>query len=348
MLDKFYRYFSNDIGIDLGTSNTLVYLKGQGIVIAEPSVVAVNVKTSQILAVGAKAKEMLGRTPGHIRAVRPLVDGVISDFEVTEEMLSYLINKADKMSSKMMRPRVVVGIPSSITNVESRAVYDAAKSAGAREVYLVEEPMAAAIGVRMPIKEPVGSMIIDIGGGTTDIAVISLGGIVRSKNIKIAGDRLNNDIMTYMRDEFKILIGETTAEAVKVQIGSVIEGEYMETAVRGRDILTGLPREVVVTDADVREAFLPSIKIFIDNVKDVLESTPPEILSDVMRTGITLTGGGALLTGLDRLLQSVLKLPVYKVDDPLSAVARGTGVILDDIDYYKEVLIGNQDDLPPR
>lgn len=348
MFKKFYKLFSNDIGIDLGTANTLVYLKGHGIVINEPSVVAVNMKTNQILAVGIKAKDMLGRTPGHIKAVRPLVDGVISDFEVTEEMLAYLINKADKMAPKLMRPRVVVGVPSGITNVESRAVYDASRSAGAREVYLVEEPMAAAIGIRMPIKDPVGSMIIDIGGGTTDIAVISLGGIVKSKNLKIAGDRLNTDIITYMRDEFKILVGEKTAEMVKIAISSVIPGDYMETEVRGRDLLTGLPREVVVTDSDIREAISVSIKELVDGVKDVLETTPPEILSDIMHRGITLSGGGSLLPGLDRLLSNVLKIPVYVVDDPLSAVARGTGIILDDVDAYKEVLIGNQDELPPR
>ncbi|OGI68339.1 rod shape-determining protein [Candidatus Nomurabacteria bacterium RIFCSPLOWO2_01_FULL_41_12] len=348
MFEKLYKLISNDIGIDLGTSNTLVYLKGHGIVINEPSVVAVNIKTNQILAVGAKAKEMLGRTPGHIRAIRPLVEGVISDFEVTEEMLSYLINKADKISQKLARPRVLVGVPSGTTNVETRAVYDAARSAGAREVFLVEEPMAAAIGVRLPIKDPVGSMIIDIGGGTTDIAVISLGGVVKSKNLKIAGDRLNNDIITYMRDEFKILIGERTAEMVKIAIGSVIPGNYMETEVHGRDLLTGLPRAVTVTDADIREALTFSIKGLVEGVKDMLETTPPEILSDIMHQGITLTGGGALLPGLGELLQRVLKIPVYVVEDPLSAVARGTGVILDDIPFYKEVLIGNQDELPPR
>ncbi len=348
MFKKFYKLISNDIGIDLGTANTLVYLKGHGIVINEPSVVAVNQKTNQVLAVGAQAKEMLGRTPGHIKAVRPLVDGVISDFEVTEEMLSYLINKADKMSKKFGRPRVLVGVPSGTTNVETRAVYDAARSAGAREVFLVEEPMAAAIGIRLPIKDPVGSMIIDIGGGTTDIAVISLGGIVKSKNLKIAGDKLNNDIITYMRDEFKILIGERTAESVKIAIGSVLPGEYMETEVRGRDLLTGLPREVIVTDSDIREALASSVKELVDGVKDVLETTPPEILSDIMHGGITLSGGGALLAGLDRLLQNNLKIPVYMVDDPLSAVARGTGVILDDLPFYQEVLIGNQNELPPR
>ncbi len=348
MFEKFYKLVSNDIGIDLGTSNTLVYLKGHGIVINEPSVVAVNVKTNQILAVGMKAKEMLGRTPGHIKAIRPLVDGVISDFEVTEEMLSYLINKANKISKKLARPRVVIGIPSGTTNVESRAVYDAAHSAGAREVFLVEEPMAAAIGIRLPIKEPVGSMIIDIGGGTTDIAVISLGGIVKSRNLKIAGDRLNNDIIAYMRDEFKILIGERTAEMVKIAVGSVTPGVYVETQVHGRDLLTGLPRVVVVNDSDIREALALSIRELVDGVKDMLETTPPEILSDIMNTGITLSGGGALIPGLAEFLQKILKIPVYVVEDPLSAVARGTGVILDDIDFYKEVLIGDQNDLPPR
>lgn len=348
MFDKIYKLISNDIGIDLGTSNTLVYLKGHGIVINEPSVVAVNIKTNQILAVGTKAKEMLGRTPGHIKAIRPLVDGVISDFEVTEEMLSYLINKANNMSKKLARPRVLIGVPTGTTNVETRAVYDAAHSAGAREVFLIEEPMAAAIGIRMPIKDPVGSMIIDIGGGTTDIAVISLGGVVKSRNLKIAGDRLNNDIISYMRDEFKILIGERTAEMVKIEIGSVIPGQYMETEVHGRDILTGLPREVVVTASDIREAISLSIRELIEGVKDMLETIPPEILSDIMGRGITLSGGGALIPGLDQLLSNVLKIPVYVVDDPLSAVARGTGVILEDILSYQDVLIDNQNELPPR
>ncbi|MBU0999050.1 rod shape-determining protein [Patescibacteria group bacterium] len=348
MFEKIYKLISNDIGIDLGTSNTLVYLKGHGIVINEPSVVAVNIKTNQILAVGMQAKEMLGRTPGHIKAVRPLVEGVISDFEITEEMLSYLINKADKISKKLARPRVLIGVPSGTTNVETRAVYDAARSAGAREVFLVEEPMAAAIGIRLPIKDPIGSMIIDVGGGTTDVAVISLGGIVKSKNLKIAGDRLNNDIISYMRDEFKILIGERTAEMVKIAIGSVVPGEYMETEVHGRDLLTGLPREVVVTDSDIREALSLAVRDLVEGVKDMLETTPPEILSDIMHRGITLSGGGALISGLDQLLQKVLKIPVYVVEDPLSAVARGTGVILDDIPLYKDILIGNQDELPPR
>lgn len=348
MFNKLYDMFSNDIGIDLGTANTLVYMEGQGIVINEPSVVAVNQKTGRIVAVGTEAKQMLGRTPPHIKAVRPLVDGVISDFEVTEEMLSYLIGKAEKMSKKFMRPRVVVGVPSGITNVETRAVYDAARSAGAREVYIVEEPMAAAIGIRMPIKEPIGSMIVDIGGGTTDIAIISLGGIVRSKNLKIAGDKLNTDIMTYLRDEFKLLIGEKTAESVKIAIGVVLPGTPMEAEVRGRDLVTGLPREVIITDGDVREAMAASVANLIDGVKEVLETTPPEILADVMKQGVVLVGGGALIQGLDTLLQSVLKMPVYIAEDPLSAVARGTGIILEDIDFYKDVLVRAGDELPPR
>ena len=348
MFNKLYNTFSNDIGIDLGTANTLVYLKGHGIVINEPSVVAVNQKTGRIVAVGMEAKNMLGRTPGHIRAVRPIVDGVISDFEVTEEMLSYLISKTEKISKKFFRPRVVVGVPSGITNVEIRAVYDAAKSAGAREVYIIEEPMAAAIGIRLPVKEPVGSMIVDIGGGTTDIAVISLGGIVRSKNSKIAGDRLNSDIISYLRDEFKLLIGEKTAEGVKIAIGSVLEGHFMEAQVRGRDLVTGLPREVIITDSDIREAIAPAINDLVDGIKEVLETTPPEILSDVMHRGIVLSGGGALLVGLDTMLEGILKIPIYVAEDPLTAVARGAGIVLDSIEEYPEQLVSATTDLPPR
>ncbi len=348
MFKKIYELFSNDIGIDLGTANTLVYLRGHGIVINEPSVVAVNQKTGQIVAVGMEAKQMIGRTPGHIKAVRPVVEGVISDFEVTEEMLSYLIGKTEKISKKFFRPRVVVGVPSGVTNVEIRAVYDAARSAGAREVYVIEEPMAAAIGIRLPVKDPVGSMIIDIGGGTTDVAVISLGGIVRSSNLKIAGDRLNNDIITYLRDEFKLLIGEKTAENVKVAIGSVIPGAYVEAEVRGRDLVTGLPREVIITDSDIREAIAPSINNLVDGVKEVLETTPPEILSDVMHRGIVLVGGGAMIGGLDSMLAQALKIPIYVAEDPLTAVARGTGVVLDDVPYYRDLLLNTEDELPPH
>lgn len=345
---KIYDTFSNDIGIDLGTANTLVYLKGHGIVLNEPSVVVVNEKTGQIVAVGAEAKQMFGRTPGHLRAVRPVVDGVISDFEITEEMLAYLIGKAEKISKKFLRPRVLVGVPTGITNVEIRAVQDAARSAGAREVHIIEEPMAGAVGIHLPVHDALGSVIIDIGGGTTDVAVISLGGIVRSKNLKIAGDRLNRDISNYMKDEFKLLIGEKTAERVKIAICSVIPGEYMEVEVRGRDLVTGLPREVIVTDSDIREAIMPSILNLVDGIKEVLETTPPELLSDIMKTGVVLTGGGALLRGIDKLIYEAIKIPVYISEDPLTSVARGTGVILDDFDTYKDVLISANHVLPPR
>ena len=349
MFDKFYQLFSNDIGIDLGTANTLVYLRDHGIVINEPSVVAVNQKTGQVVALGMQAKQMLGRTPGHVVAIRPLVDGVISNFEVTEEMLSYLIGKANKVSKKSVRPRVVIGVPSGITTVEVRAVYDAAKNAGAREVHIVEEPMAAAIGIKLPVKEPIGNMIIDIGGGTTDIAVISLGGIVRSKNLHIAGDRLNNDIIAYVRDEFRVLIGERTAESVKIAIGTVKKGkEPMEAVIRGRDLVTGLPREVIVTDSDIREAMSGSIAGLVDAVKEVIETTPPEVLSDVMSRGIILVGGGALLRGLDELLSQTLHVPVYIANDPLTAVARGAGMILEDMEGFADVLIEHENDAPPH
>jgi rod shape-determining protein MreB len=344
---KILKMLSNDIGIDLGTANTLVYLQGRGIVINEPSVVAVNQKTGTVVAVGTQAKDMLGRTPQHIVAVRPLVDGVISDFEVTEEMLSYLLRKGQMEHKKFLGPRVVVGIPSGITNVETRAVRDATKNAGAREVYIVEEPMAAAIGIRLSVLEPVGNMIMDIGGGTTDIAVISLGGVVVSKNLKIAGDKLNTDISSYIRSEFKILIGEKTAEHIKISIGAVLAGETpQEAVIKGRDLVTGLPREVVITDADIREATSQSIDTLLEAAKEVLETTPPEIISDVMQRGIYLTGGGALIKGLNIMLAEYLKIPVHVAEDPLTAVARGTGVILENLQKYREVLILNEDDLP--
>lgn len=346
--EKLNKYLSNDIGIDLGTANTLVYLNGKGIIVNEPSVVALNQKTGRVVAVGTQAKEMLGRTPPHIVAIRPLVDGVISDFEVTEEMVAYLVRKAEEFSPKMLGPRVVVGVPSGVTNVEIRAVRDAVRSAGAREVHIVEQPMSGAIGIRLPVNEPIGSMVIDIGGGTTDIAVISLGGIVRSKSLKIAGDKLNNDIISYIRSEFKILIGEKTAENIKMSIGAVVAGEHLEAPIKGRDLITGLPREVILTDSDIREAMSASIESLVDATKEVLETTPPEILTDIMQRGIHLFGGGALIKGLDKLLSDYLKIPVHFVDDPLTAVARGTGVILENMEFYRESLIQNEDELPPK
>jgi rod shape-determining protein MreB len=344
--DKFRPWVSNDVGIDLGTANTLVYLRGKGIVVAEPSVVALNQKTGQVVAVGAAAKQMLGRTPGHLTAVRPLVEGVVSDFEATEEMLAYLINRAQGVSKKLLGPRAVIGVPSGITNVEIRAVKDAAQNAGAREVHIVEEPMLAALGIRMPIKDAVGSMIVDIGGGTTDIAVMSLGGIVRAKNLRVAGDKLDQDIISHVRSEFKMLIGEKTAESVKMAIGSVIEeGSHLEAVIRGRDLITGLPREVVITDSDIREAISTSIDTLIESVREVLETTPPEILADIMRSGIILVGGGAQLKGLDALLTQWLKVPVIVADDPLTAVARGTGVILENPNAHKDVFLEHDDDI---
>src|SRR3989344_943031 len=287
--EKLYRMFSNDIGVDLGTANTLISVRGYGIVLNEPSVVAVNQKTGQVVAVGSHAKQMLGRTPAHIVAIRPLVDGVISDFEIAEEMLAYFMNTVHRLSPKILRPRVVIGVPSGITNVEVRAARDATLGAGAREVYIVEEPMAAAIGVNLQVSDPVGTMIVDIGGGTTDIAVISLRGIVRSKNLRIAGDKFNEDISSYIRNEFKIFIGARTAEEVKIAIGSVLPGESLsEAAIRGRDLVSGLPREVIITDSDIREAISGSVAELIEAVKEVLETTPPEVLADVMSRGIVI------------------------------------------------------------
>ena len=341
--------FAHDVGIDLGTANTLVYMRGRGIVVNEPSVVAVNQKTGQVVAIGGEAKAMLGRTPTHISAIKPLVDGVISDFETTEEMVAYLLGKATSGSNKLLPPRVVVGVPSNITNVEIRAVRDAAKNAGAGEVHIVEEPMAAAIGMRLPIHEPVGNMVIDIGGGTTDIAVISLGGVVNSKNVRIAGDKFNADIITYVRNQFKILIGDKTAENIKISIGSVLPTHApLEASVKGRDLVTGLPKEVILTDTDIREALSASIETLFESVREVLETTPPEILSDVMQRGVYLSGGGALLKGLPELLESEINIPIYVASDPLTAVARGTGVILENLEAFEDILIQNEDELPPK
>ncbi|MBI2888812.1 MAG: rod shape-determining protein [Candidatus Liptonbacteria bacterium] len=336
---------SNDIGIDLGTANTRISVRGYGVVLNEPTVVAVNQKTGQVVAVGAHAKQMIGRTPLHITAVRPLVDGVISDFEITEEMLAYFLNTVHRLSPKFLRPRVVIGVPSGITNVEVRAVRDAALSAGAREVHIVEEPMAAAIGVNLPVNDPVGTMIVDIGGGTTDMAVISLGGIVRSKNLRIAGDRFNEDIAAYIRNEFKIFIGDRTAEEVKIAIGSVLPGESLsEAAIRGRDLVTGLPREVVITDSDIREAIAGSVAELIEAVKEVLETTPPEVLADVMSRGIVLVGGGATIPGLLELLEQELKLPVHIASNPMTSVVRGTEIILENMKAHAEILVSGDED----
>jgi len=328
----------------LGTANTLIYVKGKGIVINEPSVVAINKKTGQILAIGKEAKKMVGKTPAHIVATRPLVDGVVSDFEVTEQMLKYFITKVHQDSFTLFpRPRVLVGIPSDITEVEKRAVIDAVMNAGAREAYLIDEPMAAAIGARLPVQEAAGNMVVDIGGGTTDIAVISLGGVVASRNLRVAGDEMNEDIIRYCRDEFNLLIGEKTAEDVKIAIGSVYpQKEKMQMPVRGRDLVSGLPKEIMINDDQVRDALSRSNRIIINSIKTTVEETPPELLSDIMRKGIILAGGGSLIRGLDRLVADQSGMPVRMMEDPLTAVVRGTGIVLEDIEALRDILVENQ------
>lgn len=346
MLNNFLGRFSKDIGIDLGTANTLVYVRGKGIVINEPSVVAINIKTGRVLAIGEEAKRMVGKTPSHIVAKRPLVEGVISDFEVTEQMLRYFINKvhSDPMSF-LPRPRVVVGVPSGVTEVEKRAVEDAARDAGAREVYLIEEPMAAAIGSRLSVQEPTGYMIVDIGGGTTEIAVISLGGVVVSQSLRVAGDKMNEDIIDFAREEFNLLLGERTAENIKIEIGSALPlSETMRSSMRGRDLITGLPKEVIVTDEDIRRALAPSIKTLVTAIKNNVEQTPPELLADIMTSGILLAGGGSLLRGFAELVESETQIPVRVTEDPLTAVVRGTGVVLENLDALRDVLVDIQSD----
>jgi len=341
MFNRLFGKLSKDVGIDLGTATTLVYVKGKGIIINEPSVVAVNQKTGQILAIGDEAKKMIGRTPAHISATRPLVQGVISDFEVTEQMLRYFINKVHKGSFNIMpRPRVVIGIPSGITEVEKKAVQDATLNAGAREVYLVEEAMAAAIGARLPVQEALGNMIVDIGGGTADIAVISLGGIVTSKTLRIAGDKLNEDIINFAQDELKLILGERTAEDIKIAVGSAYElDKELETPMRGRDLVTGLPKEIIVSDSQIRKALGRSVKLIVEAVKETIENTPPELVADIMHRGIIMVGGGSLLRGFDKLLEEETKMPVRVEEDPMTAVARGAGIILEDIEKLREVLV---------
>ncbi len=346
MVRKFTKnsLFSSDIGIDLGTANTLVYVRGRGIVLNEPSVVAVNDKTGQVVAVGKEAKTMLGKTPPHIRAVRPLSHGVISDFEVTQELLAYLINKAQGGRSKLFGPRVVVGVPTGVTNVESRAVRDAAMTAGAREVFIIDEPVAGAIGAKLPIHEALGTMVLDIGGGTTDIAVLALGGTVASKSSHIAGDRFNDNIIDFVRSEFQLAIGERTAEDVKISVGAVTPlHEKLSRPVRGRDLATGLPREIILTDAHVREALEPSLDSLMEAMKEVIEKTPPELLSDVLERGVVIFGGGALLRGLPQLLSKMLGVPVHTAPDPLTAVVRGTGIVTEDPAPWADVFIDEED-----
>ena len=338
MLRKLFgNFFSNDIGIDLGTANTLVYVKDRGIVLREPSVVAVNAGTREVLAVGDDAKRMLGRTPGNIIAIRPLKDGVIADFETTEAMLSYFIRKVHNRRSRP-KPRVVVAVPSGITEVEKRAVKESAQRAGAKEVYLIEEPMAAAIGVGMPVQEAAGNMIVDIGGGTTEVALISFSGIVYSKSVRVAGDELDESIVNYLKRAYNLMIGERTAEDIKIRLGSAYPMEKEITLdVKGRDLVAGLPKTIKISSQEIRDSMSEPLNTIVDSVRTALESCPPELAADLVDRGMMLAGGGALLRGLDKLLQDETGLPVHIAEDPLSAVAEGTGKVLTEIEFLRKV-----------
>ncbi|NLJ75721.1 MAG: rod shape-determining protein [Peptococcaceae bacterium] len=332
--------FSKDMGMDLGTANSLVYVKGKGIVIREPSVVAIQKDTSQVLAVGEEAKKMIGRTPGNIVAIRPLRDGVIADFDITQCMIKYFINKALRGRTFMVRPRVVVGVPYGVTAVEERAVREAALQAGAREAYLIEEPMAAAIGAGLPVHEPTGNMIVDIGGGTTEVAVISLGGIVTSRSIRIASDEMDEAIINHVKRTYNLMIGERTAEQIKIHIGSAYPADTIENEeVRGRDLVTGLPKNVQITSVEIYKALSEPVASIIEGIKNTLENTPPELAADIMDRGIVMAGGGSLLQGLDRLVIEETGMPVHLADEPLLAVAYGAGRVLENIDVLRKVLI---------
>jgi len=345
MWPSFFSRFSNDLGIDLGTANTLVYAKGRGVIIQEPSVVAINTRNGQILAVGNEARAMIGKTPPHIQVSRPLQRGIIADFEVSEKMLKYFIDKVHRDSSVLVpRPRVVIGVPLDVTEVERKAVGDAAVSAGARKVYVVEEPVAAAVGIGLPISDPVGNMVVDLGGGTTEIAVISLNGVVTAKSIPIAGDELNKNIIQYARDVFNLLLGERVAEEVKIAAGSAVPlPDRIEIPLRGRDLLSGLPHEIMVNDGQIREALSRSIKSIIEHIKSILEITPPELVADIYRRGIVITGGGSLLRGIDRAIAEGTGLPVRVAEDPLTAVARGCGILLEDERLLEDVSLPSTD-----
>ncbi|HET7099140.1 MAG TPA: rod shape-determining protein [Patescibacteria group bacterium] len=335
-------YFSHDVGIDLGTANTLVYVSGKGIVIREPSAVARHKKSKEILAIGTSAKKIYGRAPATIEAIRPLRDGVIADFDATAAMLKYYIKKVHESGSampKIPRPRVVIGIPSGVTEVERRAVASATLDAGAREVYLIEEPMAAAIGAGLPVEGPEGCFIVDIGGGTSEIAIISLGGIVLGRSVRIAGDEMDEAIISYVRLKYSLLLGQPTAEAVKINIGSVIPSKDKFTVVRGRDLETGLPKSIKITSGEIQEALSPIIQEIVTNIVDTLEEAPPEITSDIMERGITIAGGGALISGIDKVISEATKIPVWIADDPLTCVARGCGIILENPALLKRIRV---------
>ena len=339
IFDSLFGWFSNDLAIDLGTANTLVFAKGKGIVLREPSVVAVHAESKKVLAVGHDAKQMLGRTPGSIIALRPMKDGVIANFEYTEAMIRYFIHKVHNRKTLVM-PQVIVAVPSGITQVEKRAVRDSAVSAGARQVFLIEEPMAAAIGVGLPIESPSGNMILDIGGGTTEVAVISLSGVVYSKSVRVAGDEIDEAIVTYLKRKYNLLIGERMAEEVKINIGSAYPlEEPLTMEVKGRDLVAGIPKTILISDEEIREAISEVITVIIDAVKTALERTPPELAADIVDKGIVLAGGGALIKGMDLLLREQTGLPIIVAEDPLSSVAIGTGRTLEEPDLLKRVAI---------
>ena len=334
--------FTKEIGIDLGTANTLVYLKGKGVILREPSVVAINNNTGQILAVGIEAKQMIGRTPGNITALRPLKDGVIADFETTQSMLRHFIRKVVG-NSPLARPRVVICVPSGVTEVEKRAVVDSAMTAGAKEAFLIEEPMASAIGAGLPVEEPSGSMVVDIGGGTSEVAVISLGGIVVSRSLRVAGDEFDDAIIHYIKKEYNLMIGERTAEDIKVKIGSAFPLEKEETYnISGRDLVTGLPKELKVSSEEIREALKEPVNAVVDSIKFTLEKTPPELAADIMERGIMLAGGGALLEGLDKLINKETGIPVFIAEQPMDCVVLGTGRVLEEIDVLSNVLLSSR------
>lgn len=342
LINQIFGMFSHDVGIDLGTSNTLVYVRGKGIVIREPSAVARNKKTKEVLAIGLSAKKMLGRAPAAIEAIRPLKNGVIADFDATAAMLTYYVKKVHESGGvvpKIPRPRVVIGIPSGVTEVERRAVADAAISAGAREAYLIEEPMAAAIGAGLPVLGPEGIFIIDIGGGTTEVAVISMGGIVTGRSIRIAGDEMDEAVINYMRLKYSLLLGQPTAEEVKINIGSVTPEKDKFAVVRGRDLESGLPKSMKIGSSEIREALAPTIQEIVSSIVDTLEETPPELMSDIMEKGICLAGGGSLLSGIDSVVAEATHMPVWIADDPLTCVVRGCGKVLDNPRLLKQVRI---------
>ncbi len=339
IFDSLAGLFSNDLAVDLGTANTVVFVKGKGIVLREPSVVAIHNESKEVLAVGSEAKQMLGRTPGNIVAIRPMRDGVIANFEVTEAMIKYFIRKVHNRKT-LVRPRVVIGVPSGITQVEKRAVRDSAESAGAREVYLMEEPMAAAIGVGLPISSPTGNMIVDIGGGTTEVAVISLSGIVYSRSVRVAGDEMDEAIINYIKRKYNLLIGERTAEEIKIKIGSAYPlEEKQEMEVKGRDLVAGIPKTLIINDEEIREALAEPVGTIVENVKIALERTPPELAADIVDKGIVMAGGSSMLKGLDLLLREETGLPIILAEDPLSAVALGTGKALDELELLRKVSI---------